>query len=129
MPEIGQTILHYRIVERIGQGGEGYQAKDLKLGRDDAIKVLPEEFAKDADRIARFQREAKLSASPNHSNIAANQCRRQSVRRTEASGSGKINRGRKDEIADTDSDSDPDHQAERAGRVKGNYETDSDDSI
>ena len=51
--------------------GEVYQAKDRKLGRDVAIKVLPEEFAKDADRVARFQREAKLLASLNHPNIAA----------------------------------------------------------
>ena len=51
--------------------GEVYQAKDQKLGRDVAIKVLPEEFAKDADRVARFQREAKLLASLNHPNIAA----------------------------------------------------------
>ena len=48
-----------------------YQAKDRKLGRDVAIKVLPEEFARDADRVARFQREAKLLASLNHPNIAA----------------------------------------------------------
>ena len=51
--------------------GEVYQAKDLKLGREVAIKVLPEEFARDADRVARFQREAKLLASLNHPNIAA----------------------------------------------------------
>ena len=51
--------------------GEVYQAKDKKLGRDLAIKVLPEEFARDADRISRFQREAKLLASLNHPNIAA----------------------------------------------------------
>jgi len=51
--------------------GEVYQAMDTKLGREVAIKVLPEEFAKDADRIARFQREAKLLASLNHPNIAA----------------------------------------------------------
>jgi serine/threonine-protein kinase len=51
--------------------GEVYQATDLKLGRDVALKVLPEEFARDADRIARFQREAKLLASLNHPNIAA----------------------------------------------------------
>jgi serine/threonine protein kinase len=57
----------------IGKGGMGevYQAKDQKLGREVAIKVLPEEFAKDADRVARFQREAKVLASLNHPNIAA----------------------------------------------------------
>ena len=51
--------------------GKVYQAKDRKLGRDVAIKVLPEEYARDADRAARFQREAKLLASLNHTNIAA----------------------------------------------------------
>ncbi len=51
--------------------GEVYRAKDQKLGRDVAIKLLPEEFAKDADRVARFQREAKLLASLNHNNIAS----------------------------------------------------------
>ena len=51
--------------------GEVYQATDQKLGRNVAIKILPEEFAKDANRIARFQREAKLLASLNHPNIAA----------------------------------------------------------
>ena len=51
--------------------GEVYRATDRKLGREVAIKVLPEEFAKDSDRIARFQREAKLLASLNPPNIAA----------------------------------------------------------
>jgi serine/threonine protein kinase len=70
---IGKTLAHYEITSLIGKGGMGevYQAKDTKLGRDVAIKVLPEEFAKDADRVARFQREAKLLASLNHPNIAA----------------------------------------------------------
>jgi Tol biopolymer transport system component len=70
---IGKTLGHYQISFQLGKGGMGevYQAKDLKLGRDVAIKVLPEEFAKDADRVARFQREAKLLASLNHPNIAA----------------------------------------------------------
>ena len=70
---IGKTLGHYEITSQLGKGGMGevYQAKDQKLGRDVAIKVLPEEFAKDADRVARFQREAKLLASLNHPNIAA----------------------------------------------------------
>jgi serine/threonine protein kinase len=70
---IGKTLVHYEITAEIGKGGMGevYQAKDTKLGRDVAIKVLPEEFARDTDRVARFQREAKLLASLNHPNIAA----------------------------------------------------------
>ena len=73
MSMIGKTLAHYQITSQIGKGGMGevYQAKDQKLGRDVAIKVLPPEFAKDADRVARFQREAKLLASLNHPNIAA----------------------------------------------------------
>jgi serine/threonine protein kinase len=70
---IGKSLIHYEITAEIGKGGMGevYQAKDTKLGRDVAIKVLPEEFAMDHDRVARFQREAKLLASLNHPNIAA----------------------------------------------------------
>jgi serine/threonine protein kinase len=70
---IGKTLAHYEITSQIGKGGMGevYQATDTKLGRDVAIKVLPEEFAQDTDRVARFQREAKLLASLNHPNIAA----------------------------------------------------------
>jgi serine/threonine protein kinase len=73
MSMIGKTLAHYEITSQLGKGGMGevYQAKDRKLGRDVAIKVLPEEFARDADRVARFQREAKLLASLNHTNIAA----------------------------------------------------------
>jgi eukaryotic-like serine/threonine-protein kinase len=73
MSMIGKTLAHYEITSQLGKGGMGevYRAKDKKLGRDVAIKVLPEEFAKDADRVARFQREAKLLASLNHPNIAA----------------------------------------------------------
>jgi Tol biopolymer transport system component len=62
----------YEVVAQIGAGGMGevYQAHDTKLGRDVAIKVLPEAFAHDADRLSRFQREAKILASLNHPNIA-----------------------------------------------------------
>ena len=64
---------HYEISTLLGKGGMGevWRAKDTKLGREVAIKTLPEEFAKDADRLARFEREAKLLASLNHPNIAA----------------------------------------------------------
>jgi serine/threonine-protein kinase len=70
---IGKSLGHYQITNQLGKGGMGevYQAKDQKLGREVAIKVLPKEFAKDADRAARFQREAKLLASLNNPNIAA----------------------------------------------------------
>ena len=70
---IGKTLAHYEITAAIGKGGMGevYQATDRKLGRNVAIKVLPEEFAQDNDRVARFEREAKLLASLNHPNIAA----------------------------------------------------------
>src|SRR5580693_10046327 len=62
----------YEITGAIGSGGMGevYRAHDTKLGRDVAIKVLPEAFAHDADRLSRFQREAKMLASLNHPNIA-----------------------------------------------------------
>src|SRR3954451_7347939 len=66
------TIAHYRIGEKLGEGGMGvvYRATDTKLNRDVAIKVLPDAFAQDADRMARFTREAQVLASLNHSNIA-----------------------------------------------------------
>ncbi len=68
----GTDLLHYRLVEKIGQGGMGavWRATDTTLGRDVAIKVLPEAFASDPERLARFEREAKLLASLNHPNIA-----------------------------------------------------------
>ena len=71
--EAGHKLAHYEIVEPIGKGGMGevYRAKDSKLGRDVAIKVLPDEFAENEERLARFKREAKVLASLNHPGIAA----------------------------------------------------------
>ena len=68
----GRRLGPYEILSAIGAGcmGEVYQAHDTKLGRDVAIKVLPEAFAHDPERLSRFQREAKMLASLNHPNIA-----------------------------------------------------------
>ena len=66
-------IAHYRITAKIGEGGMGevWRARDTKLNRDVAVKILPEAFAADPDRMARFTREAQVLASLNHPNIAA----------------------------------------------------------
>jgi hypothetical protein len=71
--EPGQKLVHYQLVEKIGEGGMGvvWRAADTRLDRDVAIKILPDLFARDADRLARFEREAKLLAALNHPNIAA----------------------------------------------------------
>jgi len=68
----GTKLGSYEITGAIGSGGMGevYRARDSKLGRDVALKILPEKFARDSDRMARFQREAKVLASLNHPNIA-----------------------------------------------------------
>src|SRR5215831_11744436 len=70
---IGQQLGSYEIISLLGKGGMGevYRARDTKLKRDVAIKILPDEFARNADRVSRFQREAELLASLNHPNIAA----------------------------------------------------------
>ncbi len=70
---IGTSLSHCRIAEKLGQGGMGevYRAEDTNLSRQVAIKVLPYEFAHDAEKLARFEREAKLLASLNHPNIAS----------------------------------------------------------
>ena len=69
---VGKTLGHYEILEPLGAGGMGevYRARDRKLDRDVAIKVLPEDLAADSALIARFEREAKLLAALNHPNIA-----------------------------------------------------------
>ena len=69
----GTRLGTYEIRAPIGAGGMGevYRARDRKLDRDVAIKVLPEQFSRDKERVARFEREAKLLASLNHPNIAS----------------------------------------------------------
>src|SRR6516225_8847291 len=71
--QIGQQLGSLEVTALLGKGGMGevYRARDTKLKRDVAIKILPDEFARDADRISRFQREAEVLASLNHPNIAA----------------------------------------------------------
>src|SRR6516165_2956734 len=69
----GTRLGPYEVIAQIGAGGMGevYRARDIKLNRDVALKVLPEAFAADADRLARFKREAQVLASLNHPHIAA----------------------------------------------------------
>jgi serine/threonine-protein kinase len=69
----GSRLGPYELLSPLGKGGMGevYRAKDLKLGREVAIKILPDQFASDPERLARFQREAQVLASLNHPNIAA----------------------------------------------------------
>src|SRR5262245_12534259 len=70
---IGTQLGSHEITSLLGKGGMGevYRARDLKLKREVAIKILPEEFSRDAERVSRFQREAEVLASLNHPNIAA----------------------------------------------------------
>jgi len=68
---IGRTLAHYTILEKVGAGGMGevYRARDTRLSRDVAVKVLPPELASDPERRARFEREAAVVAALNHPNI------------------------------------------------------------
>jgi serine/threonine protein kinase len=70
---IGQQLGSYEITALLGKGGMGevYRGRDTKLKREVAIKILPDEFSRDADRVSRFQREAEVLAALNHPNIAA----------------------------------------------------------
>jgi serine/threonine protein kinase len=70
---IGKTLGNFEITGQLGKGGMGevYRARDTKLNRDVALKILPAEFANDSERMARFKREAQLLASLNHPNIAS----------------------------------------------------------
>lgn len=70
---LGTSIAHYKITAKLGQGGMGevYRATDTNLDREVAIKVLPQSVAQDKERLARFEREAKMLAQLNHPNIAA----------------------------------------------------------
>src|SRR2546425_3670343 len=73
MTLVNQTISQYKVLSLLGEGGMGevYRARDTKLGRDVAIKVLPAAFSSDAERLRRFEQEARAAGALNHPNILA----------------------------------------------------------
>jgi len=70
--EAGSSLKHYKILARLGEGGMGevYRAEDTRLGRDVALKVLPRDFARDEERVKRFEQEARAASAINHPGIA-----------------------------------------------------------
>ena len=69
---LGESINHYKITAKLGEGGMGavYRATDTRLGREVALNIVPEKFARDRQRMGRFQREAEVLASLDHPNIS-----------------------------------------------------------
>ena len=69
----GETIAHFKLLEKLGKGGMGevYRARDMRLARDVALKILPPDFASDRERVARFQREARAASALNHPHIVS----------------------------------------------------------